>query len=166
MKQIALTEEFFEGAVSFEKVDGCIRPWRLPFDRLRLFPPEGGVCYPAGLPAGVRLRFATASPVIGLSFRPVPNETPPAFDLTIDGELIAGAACAAGQDEFCFEDLPGGLRLSGVGDPYRRCEYHTDKRYQEQSFEGKLFPHELIPLSLGVTPWAAIAVDAAIAGGK
>ena len=108
MKRIPLTECFFEGAVSLEQGDGWIKPWRLPFGTRRLFPPEGAVLVPAEMPAGVRLRFATASSRIGVAVLANTALDFCRFDLTIGGDLVEAAQLKAGEDVCWFEGLPSG----------------------------------------------------------
>ncbi|MFQ5811006.1 MAG: GDSL family lipase, partial [Armatimonadota bacterium] len=67
MQQVQLDEDLFEGAVSFERDDDWIKPWRLPFPELRLFPPDDALVARGETAAGVRLRFRTTASQLGLS---------------------------------------------------------------------------------------------------
>lgn len=109
MQTLAPTEDLFEGAVSFERGDGWIKPWRLPLDQLRLFPPDDGIVPHAETAAGVRLRFAVECPTVGLAV--VATSEPRIFDLTLDGKLVASAAAGAGQDTVLFPDLPAERKI-------------------------------------------------------
>lgn len=115
MKQIGIDEGFFEGAVSFEKGAGWIRPWRIPFEQRYLFPGNDGpyeyyapyIDY-AAMPSGVRLRFGTDSAVIALAL--APEREGRSFDVTIDGDLIDSVAVAANYEMVTFENLPSGRK--------------------------------------------------------
>ena len=106
MQHIDVSETFFEGAISFETRDGWLKPWRLPCNTLRLYPPEDGLIARAEMPAGVRLRFATDAAGVGLDV--VPSDAPRLFDLTLDGELIATETLDAGGEQVRFDGLPAG----------------------------------------------------------
>ena len=115
LQRVAVDERVFEGAVSFERGDGWVRAWRIPFDERRLFPPDDGVPWQAQKGSGVRLRFRTSSARVGLGFlRVIPEDEeeggvdPRVYDLTVEGELI-GSKSAGHEDEgVLFEDLPAG----------------------------------------------------------
>ena len=108
MKRIVITDEFFEGAVSLEKIAGGIKPWRVPYDRQQLvFPVDedgtmGETC------AGVRLRFATDANQITLAV--APHAVRRLFDLTINGQLIDSVAAEPGAEAAIFEYLPTGQK--------------------------------------------------------
>ena len=111
MNEIVLDEGFFQGAVSFEHGDGWIKPWRLPFDLLELFPPEM-LIERAGKPAGVRLRLETSASRLGLAI--VPAEVPRLFDLVIDNDLLQCARAEPGVGEVFFDKLPAGRKVVEV----------------------------------------------------
>ena len=52
--RIRVEEPMVQGAVSCETGADWIKPWRLPFDALKLFPPEDGLVALPQLP-GLRL---------------------------------------------------------------------------------------------------------------
>lgn len=106
MKQINLGESLFEGAISFEKQEDWIKPWRIPFSQLKLFPPEDQMVARAETAAGVRLRFRTDSTTIKLAF--VPTVDPLLFDFTIHGVLIQTVSVEGGTGVAIFDNLPGG----------------------------------------------------------
>ena len=56
MKQIPLSEKLFHGAVSVEKTEDYMKPWRIPFDKKEFFPPNS-ISGQAELPAGVRIKI-------------------------------------------------------------------------------------------------------------
>lgn len=109
MKSIALQAELFEGVVSLERGDGWVKPWRLPCDRLALFPPEGALVDRAACPAGVRLRLRTNSPIIAVKV--LPAETDRRFDLVIENDLVQTTTVAAGEELAEFTDLPAAERV-------------------------------------------------------
>ena len=113
MQTVELDQSFLEGAVSVEQGDGWLKPWRLPCDRLRLFPsPDDGLLMRAEMASGVRLRFQTDSESLRLQFLPLPV-VPAAcqreafhVDVTLDGELLASAPAAPRSEEATVEGLP------------------------------------------------------------
>ena len=107
MKSVKLTERFFEGAVSFQFVGGAIKPWRLPFEKLKLF--DEGLVQVAEMPSGVRLRLSTDAVALTLSVVPDPQPRP--FDLTIAGKLYATVTAPADGGHADFRDLPAGPKL-------------------------------------------------------
>jgi len=121
MKNICLNDDFFEGAISVEHSDGCLKPWRLPCDRLRFFPSPGeALLARAEAASGVRLRFETDSSSLRLRFLPLPA-VPPAcdrsefhIDVTIEGELVASAPAPPGSQEVYVEGLPAGIKILEV----------------------------------------------------
>lgn len=108
MKTIPVNEGFFQGAISFETGDGWVRPWRLPFSLLGLFPDENLVAN-GGTGAGVRVRLATNSPRVVLNV--VAIEERRLFDVTIGGELLATVPCEAGAEQVAFDTLPDGEKI-------------------------------------------------------
>ena len=122
MQQVTLHEEFFVGALSVERLDGALRPWRLPHDRLELFPAPGdGLIERAMESSGVRLRFVTDSPEIGVRFRPLQGEPMGAghsIDLTLDGELAGTARVAPDATEAHFGGLPAAAKVVEVWLPH------------------------------------------------
>lgn len=105
MRVVPVDERFFQGAVSFERADGWIKPWRLPFDKLRLFPPDEAIVPRGEMTAGVRVRLRTASAKVGLKL--LPAEQHRLFDLVINDEIVQTAQVAPGAEEVVFERLPG-----------------------------------------------------------
>ncbi|MCK5804609.1 MAG: GDSL family lipase [Lentisphaeria bacterium] len=106
MKCIRIDESMLEGAVSCERGDGWIRPWRLNFAELPLYAPDEGLPLRAVMSAGVRLHIRTDSSSLGLRF--LATEATRSFDLTIDNELLETQHVPAGTEELLFEDLPEG----------------------------------------------------------
>ena len=112
MKRLALDEAMFQGAISLERGDGWIRPWRLPFHLLSLFPDPEGIVLRAGQSAGVRLRLATNSRELGLEVQPFEERR--LFDLTVDNELLDTTELPAGAGELRFEPLAEGEKVVEV----------------------------------------------------
>ena len=96
-------EDLLEGAVSVEQGDGWVRPWRLPFRDLRLYPPEDGIVMRAEDAAGVRLFFTSDSPRVELSVLPARQAR--LFDLTSNGTLLRTVALPSGEGTVAFDDL-------------------------------------------------------------
>ena len=110
--KITVSPELVQGAVSFEFGDGWLRPWRLPFDDLGLFPsPDNGLVDRAGEPAGIRLRFRTDAKNIRLTV--VPDDTPRRFDLTADNTLVDSVELAGKADTATFSG-PGARHILEV----------------------------------------------------
>ncbi len=101
MQPVSL-EDLLEGAVSVERGDGWIKPWRLPFPLLKLFPPDDGIAMRGEDAAGVRLRFTTDSPRLELEVLPV--RQPRLFDLTADGQLMRTVTLEPGDSVVVFDD--------------------------------------------------------------
>ncbi len=113
MNEIVLAPDFIQGAVSIEQKDGHLRPWRLPVDRLGLFPsPDDGLVLRAQMPAGVRVRFETQARRVGLSFAPLIGEAK--FDLVINRQVFQTTTVGAGEYVAVFEDLPAGLKTADI----------------------------------------------------
>jgi hypothetical protein len=108
MQKVSVSEEMFQGAVSLERGDGWIKPWRLPHDRLGLFPPDQCLPAKAGSCAGIRLRFETDSETAGLEVLPSDQVRP--FDIVISGELVGTTELDAKKKAVLFEQLPSGTK--------------------------------------------------------
>ncbi|MFE7463756.1 hypothetical protein ACFU6R_06605 [Streptomyces sp. NPDC057499] len=68
MKSLTCGEGFrFNGAVSLQRGENWVAPWRVPFERARLYFPEGGIGR-AGMPSGVALVLMTDSEYIELDY--------------------------------------------------------------------------------------------------
>jgi len=103
MKQIPIADELVQGAVSLRRRDGWVQPWRLPEDQERLFPPDDGVALKAAQASGVRLRFRTDTPRLGVCISLV--EGGHTFDLTRDNEIVASVRIEEGEDT-AWLDVP------------------------------------------------------------
>lgn len=97
----------WQGAISLERSDGWVMPWRLPHEHLALFPPEA-LAERAAMPAGVRIAFYSDTDAVSGAIEPDPELAP--LDLCCDGELY-GSMPLAGRDAFSFAQLPAGRKL-------------------------------------------------------
>ncbi|WNS46732.1 SGNH/GDSL hydrolase family protein [Paenibacillus sp. MMS20-IR301] len=107
MKNLPLTEEWFHGAVSLEHREEGIKPWRIPYRDYDLYPPDG-IGGKAEICSGVRLRLATDSKAVALSFEPLPEAA--ALDCLLDGQLFQTLRLAGGDREARFTELPPGRK--------------------------------------------------------
>ena len=116
MQQVPIDPRYFEGAISLEHGDGWLKPWRLPFDDLALFPTPGdSLVQRAENSSGVRLRFETSATELGLDFLPLgavgAGQDAHNLDVTIEGEILATAAAAPGAESATFSALPAGSKI-------------------------------------------------------
>lgn len=114
MQKIAVTENLFEGQVSFEKEDDCLNPWRLPYERRALFPSVNeNLLRCANMPSGVRLRFNTDSKNIKLVCEVIgiTEDRECFFDLTVDGELVLSYDWREGVSEYVFDCQKEGEKI-------------------------------------------------------
>jgi hypothetical protein len=121
MTELPLHEALFQGAISLEYGQGYVKPWRLPFRQLGLFPSPGNdLVMRSACPSGVRLRLATTSTVVRLSFQPLGALNAAVlrdafvFDATIDGALVASGRAAPGATSVELGPLPGGEKVVEV----------------------------------------------------
>ncbi len=118
-KQIMLTDEMFYGAISLERTEKYIRPWRLPFDKLNLFPsPNDGLQLAASSPAGVRIRCKTSASTIGLTLIPYVYDRK--FDLVIDNELVQTSILPANAEQVIFDNISKGEKIIEIWLPQRQ----------------------------------------------
>jgi len=108
MKEVRLDEAAFEGVVSCEQGIDWIKPWRLPYTELGLFPPTDGIVSRAEMAAGCRLHFSTDSTTVEVSFVAAGEER--LFDLTIGDALVASQVAKTGVGSVTFADLPKGSK--------------------------------------------------------
>ncbi|GAG09223.1 unnamed protein product, partial [marine sediment metagenome] len=106
MKKIKISKNLIEGAVSFEKKDNLIKPWRLPFPRIKLFAPAERLEGKSGETAGVRLRFRTDSTTIALSVIPAETDEARIFDIVVNDNLCESKRLENGEDSVTFNNLP------------------------------------------------------------
>ena len=122
MQPVILHETSFFGALSVERLDGALRPWRLPDDQLELYPAPGDSLVGRAMESsGVRLRLATDAPEIGIGFRPLRGEPMGeghSLDVTLDGELAASVQVAPGARSANFSGLPAAAKVVEVWLPH------------------------------------------------
>ncbi|MGN6359128.1 MAG: GDSL-type esterase/lipase family protein [Thermomicrobiales bacterium] len=95
------------GAISLQRTAEWVQPWRLPHDRLGLFPPDL-LRERAAMPAGVRLAFRSDATALAGTIVPQVELAP--LDLCCDGALLCSLDIA-GQERFAFTGLPAGDKL-------------------------------------------------------
>ena len=138
MKRVELAADMFQGAISLEKGDGWVRPWRIPFDQRGLFPSPGNRHQETARNVScVRLRFATESIALRLSC--LPNEAKRFFDLTINGKIVQTAAAEANEDAVTFRDLTAEDKVVELWLP---LGYPAELRYLELDDETRA---EVVP---------------------
>jgi len=110
MQSIQPDESYFQGAISFERGDDFIRPWRIPFADLELYLPSHHVPEKAALASGVRLRLETDSPIIELEAR-IDSDILPLLDLVCDNQVLATHAADGGGETYRFQGLGTEMRI-------------------------------------------------------
>ena len=115
MQDVPVTPALFEGAISVEAGPGWHKPWRLPHERLHLFPsPDGGLRLRAEMASGVRLRFASSTRNVLVTFLPLPPVMPAClrdvyrFDVTVNGQRVGTGEARAGDEQVPIAGLPAG----------------------------------------------------------
>ena len=113
----------FEGAVSVERTDAGVQPWRLPVAERDLFPQEQiglpQLVHQTSRPSGVRLTFRSDTNAVTLRVAPPGVEPDPkagtdqpwVFDLLVDGELHQRVSPEVDAEAIAFTDLPAGDHL-------------------------------------------------------
>lgn len=99
----------WSGAVSIEAEDGWVMPWRLPFEKLNLFPCKR-LHEMAAKPAGVRLRFATDSKYIEFHLASFPGEHAN-YDLYLDGVLFESRTPCPDTMTLSFENMSRQMKV-------------------------------------------------------
>jgi len=97
----------WQGAVSLQRTDDWVMPWRIPFEEAGLFPPLALQERAAGA-AGVRVAFR--SDTTAVAGWVVPQMEEALIDLYYDG-VMQGSVSVAATDRFSFDGLPGGDKL-------------------------------------------------------
>ena len=96
----------WQGAVSLQKTEDWVMPWRTPYPQHILFPDP--LLERSAMPAGVRISFrSNTTRVSGNIAR---QKGSGMLDLSCDGEVVASLDLA-GKDTFVFENLPEGEKL-------------------------------------------------------
>ncbi|WJH35508.1 GDSL-type esterase/lipase family protein [Paenibacillus sp. CC-CFT747] len=108
MYSALITSEWIQGAVSLEKTVEGVRPWRLPYDKSRMF--DEGLIGKAREAAGIRVAFTGTGIPGSIELEVVPDEMERLFDLIVDDRLIQTVKLEPGEDR-CLFDLPAGERF-------------------------------------------------------
>ncbi|MEK3915895.1 SGNH/GDSL hydrolase family protein [Paenibacillus sp. FSL H7-0331] len=106
MQTIEINEEWFRGAVSIEKNDIGLRPWRLPHGQLSLFASQ--LVEKAGETAGVRVAFMSDSTSVELHVAMTDKDI--WFDIVIEDELVDTKTLIAGAEICLFTNLPDSMK--------------------------------------------------------
>lgn len=96
----------WQGAVSLQKTEDGIMPWRTPHSSHILFPDP--LLERSAMPAGVRISFQ--SNTTRISGNIALQKESGMLDLCCDGEVVASLDLAQ-KDTFAFENLPDGEKL-------------------------------------------------------
>ena len=96
----------WHGAVSVQRGDGFVQPWRIPYAQRVLFPPDL-LHERAAMPAGVRLAFRSDTSFVAGQADPYPEASP--IDVAVDG-VVVGSADWASSGTFRFDGLPSGWK--------------------------------------------------------
>ena len=122
MTRIAADDKrlIWSGAISLERRDGWVKPWRVPYQDLDLYSPgDPALAVRAEMPSGVRLRFGTdadrlffeTEAVVEPTLAATQSAAPLLIDLYCDGVMVAQAELVAGQTRVPFEALPTGEKV-------------------------------------------------------
>ncbi len=102
MSDVPLVDALFRGAVSLEHRAGWVKPWRVPYRDVALFPPDG-LGGKAEIPAGVRLEFDSQTTAVTVGI--VPSTQPTALDCVVDGRLVESRTIPPGESTARLEGL-------------------------------------------------------------
>lgn len=108
MKRLPLSAEWFEGAVSIERLKEGWKPWRIPYADYELYPPDG-IGGKAEIAAGVRLRFRTDSSSIAMLFEPLPEAA--RIDCLANDRLAGSVQLEEGAASAEWRGLPNTEKL-------------------------------------------------------
>ena len=97
----------WQGAISLQRADAWVMPWRIPYNNRALFPPT--LCGSAQrcLPGYDSPSIATHRSLLVMSTQTGGSS---GIDLYCDGQFH-GSASLTGQESFLFEALPSGEKL-------------------------------------------------------
>ena len=96
----------WQGAVSLQKTEDWVMPWRTPHPMHVLFPEP--LLERAAMPAGVRISFRSNTTRVAGNI--VAQTESGMLDLCCDGEIVASLDLTQ-KDDFTFEGLPGAEKL-------------------------------------------------------
>jgi lysophospholipase L1-like esterase len=117
------------GAISFERGEGWIKPWRIPFEQRLLFgriSPPDMLLSRAAMSAGVRIAFHSDTEMLAAQLEPLASDAfaveqaqAARIDVCCDGVLLASIPLLD-RTEFAVDDLPRGDKLVEVWLPEYR----------------------------------------------
>jgi len=96
----------WRGAVSLQRTEQYVMPWRIPYKEQELFDP--GLVERASWPAGVRLAFRSDTTELSGSIELQPENSP--LDICCNGKVVASIPLD-GKDRFRCGGLPKGKKL-------------------------------------------------------
>lgn len=102
MQTIPLREELFQGAISLEKTEQGVKPWRIPYRELALFPPKGLTGH-AATPAGVTVSLLSDTGAVRLRVDALDQER--SFDCVVDGKLVQTVVLPPNEQIVLFSGL-------------------------------------------------------------
>lgn len=108
MQQLPLSEKMFHGAISIEKTETYMKPWRIPFEQAEIFLPNeiGGR---AELPAGVRIVIRSNTKIINIGILDAAEFMQ--MDCLINGALYKTAHISKGDTSVHFDGLSDETKL-------------------------------------------------------
>jgi len=106
----------WQGAVSVERTEEWVMPWRIPHEDRVLFPDT--LVERAAMPAGVRLAFCSDTRTV--AGRIEPQAEAASLDLCCDGE-VQGSLDLSAREEFRFDGLPAGEKRIDLWLPQYGC---------------------------------------------
>jgi hypothetical protein len=126
VKNIELTEDFFEGAVSVERINGKLKPWRVHHTQKALFPsPDDILLFRMGFSSAVRLRFKTDATKAVLRFSPIKNLFGDFvlygnlhYDFVIDNNILQSIEISSEDTEVIIDDIPSGDKIVEIWLPH------------------------------------------------
>jgi hypothetical protein len=102
----------WQGSISFQRDGSSMIPWRIPYDKLELFPPDA-LLERAEKPAGVRISFYSNTVNLSgeIGFYPEPEDQDSfMLDLLCDGSFHSSIEFTS-QTRFDFHNLPNEEKL-------------------------------------------------------
>lgn len=128
-RQVDVQGRLLAGTVSVQETAEGVTPWRIPYEQVRLFPPDPGIEGTGHMAAGVRIRFRSDTRRVNLTVAAM--ETRRGFDLVADGALVETAWLEAGHEEVAFHGLSNGEKTVEIwlpqGAPVRLESLSIDK---------------------------------------
>lgn len=108
LQRVELIDELFEGHISLERHGEAVKPWRIPVDQMELYPPDT-MTGRAEMPAGVRIRFRSATGAVSMSVEV--GEPGGRFDCLINGVRAESVHVENGEALVVFNGLDSREKL-------------------------------------------------------